>query len=246
MPKSIRQMFISLFSLSIALFFVPGLGACSYSPPTDAPPPTGQGDFDEPDTFDIYVDDTGPNGFYAQVEHESFYTSREAYEAASPDIFNEAQQRGQPIRMVVGTDLRSQGQMQTLDFKPTLEMFGYMLKFGPPEKKYIAGCISTIALSSNVWLHKIINGRGTQLLDLHIAAFKRPNQSNVCFGLYESEQNLVNFCTCAPGGIFQDLQNARSSLAASFQREGMQQSQATILAGAAAPLMYLMLAPAAL
>ncbi len=223
----------SLYVLVSACF---GVSACG---PQEQPTSSSEivvDDLDRPDSLDIYVDTTGPNGFFAQVEHQAFYTSREAYEAAAPALYAQAAQAGLPVRIVLGPKMREELTTQAYTWGFRVSSF-YVTVSLPEKAKPLGGCINQDAYYSNLRIHYIDpQGRGVELRDYHLAAYRRLGDRSLCLAIYESETRW-SACTC-PGARFEDLSaSVRANVLQGLRDSGMSQSMANIMAAATVPIL---------
>lgn len=225
-----------------------GVFACGpYESMQDASEQNQLIDFDRPESFDIYVDTTGPNGFFAQAEHHSFYTTREAYEQAAPELYSYAANAGLPLRFVFGPRMRAEmkNTQNTKTANVSLEAYtwgfklhNFYVSISLPEKaKPLGGCIGQDAYYTNLRIHYIdAKSRGTQLRDYHFAAYSRFGDAAKCLALYESEKHW-SYCSC-PGPHIENLLNTmQSSVFQGYRDSGMSQYAASMMTAVTVPIL---------
>lgn len=234
-----------LYLIMLACF---GVFACSpYDSIKDIPDQNQLIDFDRPESFDIYVDTTGPNGFFAQAEQHSFYTSREAYEQAAPELYAYATQVGLPLRFVFGPQMRAEMKRAQGSSTNNVSLEAYTWGFKlqnfyvsislPEKAKPLGGCIGQDAYYTNLRIHYIdAYSRGTQLRDYHFAAYSRFGDAAKCLAIYESEKHW-SYCSCPGPRVEHLFTTMQHTVLQGYKDIGMSQYAASLMAAVTVPIL---------
>lgn len=155
-------------------------------------------------TVDVYVDISASSGFVnGQDDQGVVYYNATDFGWRLKTIINLAESAGMTVNLIpstqfdqhIGNSIESTGAsigpLESGSEKGRLP-FGFYLTSGC-SYRYVSGCISRNTNYCALRLHR----NGEQLYDFHIAAWVGSGNTP-CLGIYESERNVVNACSCLP------------------------------------------------
>jgi len=195
----------------VALFLSSG---CMSGPPPEETwydPPTTY-------TYSIVVDTDEHGNFYTEFSDGTYFTDYASYESYVPQfVLDEAYYYGYEPPVQLGeyiSGLAEEGysypntesgtDQTTADIgdgisrsvhELVLRIGNYIVTTGPlANGAHVAGCIGQVTdYKYNIRLNR--KNPSAKLFDLHLATYTKGGQW--CFGAYESQRNLIDYCTCA-------------------------------------------------